>query len=159
MTSRYWKRCYESLKNEQFEFFVSNRFRELFFLSHSEKKRETCKCVCVCVCVFEKKTQMKNVVFEEDFFSVQSKDFRFLKSIFELIIRSLVNIKRKKKSLFRWQKIQIFFYSILSWFQLLFFSFFEVLWNLFSLSRRFISSKWSFLIFFFLNRIMFMIRH
>ncbi len=158
MTSRYWKRCYESLKNEQFEFFVSDRFDKLFFLFHSEKKRETCECVCVCVCVFEKKMQMKNVVFEKNSFFVQFKDFCFLKSIFELIIRSFVNIKRKEKNLLRWQKIQIFFYSILSQFQLLFFSLCEFFWNLFSLFRRFASSKWSLLTFFFLSRIMFMTR-
>jgi hypothetical protein len=63
-------------------------------------------CVCVFVCVFEKKMQMKSVVFEENLSSVQFRNFCLLRSILELIIRSLVNIKRKRRSLLRWQKTQ-----------------------------------------------------
>ncbi len=114
MTSRYWKRCYESLKNEQFEFFVSDRFRELSFFSHSEKKRETCVCMCVQMLMFvclKKKMRMRNVAFEKNLFSVEFKDFYLLKSILELIIRSLVNIKRKRRVYFvdRIQKFEFTF--------------------------------------------------
>jgi hypothetical protein len=67
-------------------------------------------CVCVFVRAWWEEMRMKNVVFEKNLSFVEFKDFCFLKSILELIIRSLVNIKRKKKSLFRWQnsKIQIY---------------------------------------------------
>jgi hypothetical protein len=97
MTSRCWKRCYESLKNEQLEFFALDRFRELLFLSHSEEKRETCVCVCVFVRAWWEEMRMKNVVFEKSLSSVEFRNFCLLRSILELIIRSLVNIKRKKK--------------------------------------------------------------
>jgi hypothetical protein len=68
MTSRYWKRCYESLKDEQLELLVSDRFRELLSLFHSEEKRETCEYVCVCVCVFEKDANEKRRFREKSFF-------------------------------------------------------------------------------------------
>jgi hypothetical protein len=97
MTSRCWKRCYESLKNEQFELLALDRFRELFFLSHSKEKRETCVCVCVFVRAWWKEMRMRSVVFEKSLSSVEFKDFCLLRSILELIIRSLVNIKRKRK--------------------------------------------------------------
>jgi hypothetical protein len=97
MTSRCWKRCYESLKDEQFEFFALDRFRELLSLFHSEEKRETCVCVCVFVRAWWKKMRMKNVVFEKSLSSVEFKDFCLLRSILELITRSLVNIKRREK--------------------------------------------------------------
>jgi ADP-ribose pyrophosphatase YjhB (NUDIX family) len=97
MTNRCWKRCYESLKDEQLELFALNRFRELFFLFHSEKKRETCVCVCVFVRAWWKEMRMRSVVFEKSLFSVEFRDFCLLRSILELIIRSLVNIKRERK--------------------------------------------------------------
>jgi hypothetical protein len=97
MTSRCWKRCYESLKNEQLEFFALDRFRELLFFSHSKEKRETCVCVCVFVRVWWEEMRMKSVVFEKNLSFVESKNFCLLKSILELIIRSLVNIKKEKE--------------------------------------------------------------
>jgi hypothetical protein len=102
MTNRCWKRCYESLKDEQFEFFALNRFRELSFLFHSEEKRETCVCVCVCVFVraWWERMQMKNVVFEKNLSFVEFRNFYFLRSIFEFIICSFVNIKERRKVYF-----------------------------------------------------------
>jgi hypothetical protein len=97
MTSRCWKRCYEFLKNEQFELLALNRFRELLFLFHSEEKRETCVCVCVFVRAWWRRMRMRSVVFEKSLFSVEFRDFCLLRSIFKLIIRSLVNIKRKRE--------------------------------------------------------------
>jgi hypothetical protein len=41
--------------------------------------------------------RMKSVVFEKSLSSVESRDFCLLRSILELIIRSLVNIKRREK--------------------------------------------------------------
>jgi hypothetical protein len=71
----------------------------VFFLSFRRKARDVCICVCVCVfvCVFERKMRVKNVVCEKNLFSVESKDFCFLKSILELIICSFVNIKRREE--------------------------------------------------------------
>jgi predicted membrane protein len=50
---------------------------------------------------------MKSVVFEKSFSFVEFRDFCLLKSILELIIRSLVNIKRKEEIYFV-DKIQKF---------------------------------------------------
>jgi hypothetical protein len=81
----------------------------VFSLSFRRKARDVCVCVCLCV-LDEKKMRMKSVVFEKNLSFVEFKDFCFLKSILELIIRSLVNIKKEKRSLFRWQnsKIQVY---------------------------------------------------
>jgi hypothetical protein len=97
MTSRCWKRCYESLRDEQFEFFALDRFRELSFLSHSEEKRETCVFVCVFVRAWWERMRMRSVVFEKSLSFVEFRDFCLLRSILELIIRSLVNIKRRRE--------------------------------------------------------------
>jgi hypothetical protein len=66
-------------------------------LSFRREARDVCVCACVDVCVLEKKMRMKSVVFEKNFSFVEFRNFYLLKSILELIIRSLVNIKRKKK--------------------------------------------------------------
>jgi hypothetical protein len=98
-------------------------------LSFKKEARDVWMCVCMCVYVFEKRMQMKSVVFEENFFFIQFKDFCFLKSILELIIRSLVNIKRKKRSLLCWQKFKysfIQFYLNLNYYSFRFLKLFEI---------------------------------
>jgi hypothetical protein len=66
--------------------------------------------------------RIKNVVFEKNLYFIEFKDFCLLKSILELIIRSLVNIKRKKRSLFRWQNSKIRIYIYVSSYRSSFFS-------------------------------------
>jgi hypothetical protein len=83
----------------------------------------------MCVCVFvrlRKRMQMKSVVFEKNLSSVQFKDFRLLRSILELIIRSLVNIKREKRSLLRWQKFKYSFTQFYFNFNYYFFHFLKL---------------------------------
>ncbi len=91
------------------------------FLSFIQKRsaRRVRVCMCVCVCVFvcvclcvREKMRIKSVVCEKDLSSVEFKDFCLLRSILELIARSLVNIKRERRSLLRWRNSNIF-YSIL----------------------------------------------
>jgi hypothetical protein len=97
-------------------------------LSFRREARDVWMCVCVCLCVWEK-MQMKNVVFEENLSSVQFRDFCLLRSILELITRSLVNIKRKEKSLLRWQKFKyssIQFYLNFNYYSFHFLKFFEI---------------------------------
>jgi hypothetical protein len=85
------------------------------FLSFIQKRSARRVCVyvrvfvsvCLCLCAWKKKMRMKSVAFEKDFFSLEFRDFCFLKSIFELIIRSLVNIKREREVYFV-DKIQKF---------------------------------------------------
>jgi hypothetical protein len=81
-------------------------------LSFRREARDVCVCVCVCwcFCAWEKEMRMKSVAFEKNLSSVEFKDFCLLKSILELIIRSFVNIKRKRRNLFRWQKLKIQIY-------------------------------------------------
>jgi hypothetical protein len=69
----------------------------VFFLSFRREARDMCVCVCVFVRAWWKKMRMKSVVFEKNLFSVEFKNFYLLRSILELIIRSLVNIKREEK--------------------------------------------------------------
>jgi hypothetical protein len=68
--------------------------------------------------------QIKSVVFEKSLFSVEFKNFYLLRSILELIIRSFVNIKEKRKiyfvdkiqkfkSTFAFQATENSFYSLL----------------------------------------------
>jgi hypothetical protein len=68
--------------------------------------RDVCVCVCVnvwiCLCV-RRKIRIKSVVCEKDFSFFEFKDFCLLRSILELIARSFVNIKRRKRSLLREQ--------------------------------------------------------
>jgi hypothetical protein len=75
------------------------RFRSIswvaFFLSFRKNARNVCVCVCLCWWAWE--MRMKSVVFEKNFSFVEFKDFCLLRSILELIIRSLANIKREKK--------------------------------------------------------------
>jgi hypothetical protein len=66
-----------------------------FSLSFRRKARDVC--VCVCLCAWRRKMRMKNVAFEKNLFFVEFKDFYFLRSILELIIRSFVNIKRREE--------------------------------------------------------------
>jgi hypothetical protein len=88
------------------------RFRSISWvvssLSFRREARDVWMCVCVCLCVW-KRMQMKSVVFEKNLSSVQFRNFCLLRSILELITRSLVNIKRKRRSLLRWQKFKYSF--------------------------------------------------
>jgi hypothetical protein len=84
----------------------------VFFLSFKRKARDVC--VCVDVCVRRKRMRMKNVAFEKKISFVEFRDFFLLKSIFKLIIRLFVNIKRERKSLFRWQNSKIRVYICVS---------------------------------------------
>ncbi len=98
-----------------------------FFLIQKRSARRVNVCVCVFVCL--RRMQMKNVVFEKNLSSVQSKDFCFLRSILELIIRSFVNLKRKKRSLLRWQKFKYSFtqfYLNLNYYSFHFLKLFEI---------------------------------
>jgi hypothetical protein len=93
------------------------RFKSISWvaLSFSFRKEARDVCVCVCLCVFdEKEMRMKSVVFEKKISFVEFKNFCFLRSILELIIRSLVNIKERKRSLFRWQNSEIQVYICVS---------------------------------------------
>jgi hypothetical protein len=84
----------------------------VFFLSFRREARDVCMCVCLCLCAWEKRMQIKSVVFEKKNLSfVEFKDFCLLKSILDLIIRSLVNIKKKEKVYFvdRIQKFEFKF--------------------------------------------------
>jgi hypothetical protein len=78
-------------------------------LSFRREARDVCVCVCVCwcFCAWEKKMRMKSVAFEKNLSFVEFRNFCLLKSILELIIRSLVNIKKEERSLLRWQKSKI----------------------------------------------------
>jgi hypothetical protein len=69
--------------------------------------------VCVFVCVFERKMRIRSAVFEKSLYSVEFRDFCLLKSILELVTRSLVNLKRKRRNLLRWQnsKVRIYIYA------------------------------------------------
>jgi hypothetical protein len=85
----------------------------LFSFIQKRSARRMCVCVLVFMCLRRRRIQMKNVVFEKNkknFSFVEFKDFCLLKSIFNLIMRSLVNIKRKGKSLLRWQNSKILIY-------------------------------------------------
>ncbi len=104
----FWK-----TNNSNFSF--QNRFRELSFLSHSKKRRETCVCV-----LCSKEIRIKSVVCEKDLSSIEFKDFCFLKSILELIVNSLVNIKRKKKKSISLTKFKYFLFYFI--FQTIFYS-------------------------------------
>jgi hypothetical protein len=82
----------------------------VFFLSFRRKTRNVWVCTCVCMCLFvcsKRKIRIKNVVCEKNLSFVEFKDFCLLRSILELIIRSLVNIKKKRRGLLRWQNSKI----------------------------------------------------
>jgi hypothetical protein len=66
-------------------------------LSFIQKRNARRVCVCVFVRAWWKEMRMKSVVFEKSLSSVEFKDFCFLRSILELITRSLVNIKRREE--------------------------------------------------------------
>jgi hypothetical protein len=77
---------------------------------------------------------MKSVVFEKKFSFVQFRNFRFLRSILELIIRSLVNIKKKEEIYFVDKKfkysstqfhlnLNYYFFHFLKFFEIYFFCF------------------------------------
>jgi hypothetical protein len=57
--------------------------------------------------------RIKSVVFEKSLYFVEFRDFCLLKSILELVIRSLVNIKKEKRNLFRWQnsEVRVYIYA------------------------------------------------
>jgi hypothetical protein len=81
----------------------------VFFLSFRREARD----VCVCEDCVQREMRIKSVVCEKDLSSVESKDFCLLRSILELIVRSLVNIKRKKKKFTSLTRFKYFlFYSI-----------------------------------------------
>jgi hypothetical protein len=90
-------------------------------LIQKRSARRVCMCVCVCLCVREK-MRIKSVVFEKSLYSVEFRDFCLLKSILELIICSLVNIKRKRRSLLRWQNSEVRVYIYASNYRSSFFS-------------------------------------
>jgi hypothetical protein len=79
--------------------------------------------------VFEEKNTNEKRRFRENLSFVQFRNFCILKSILKLIIRSLVNIKREKRNLFRWQKFKYFFtqfYFNLNYYSFHFLKFFEI---------------------------------
>ncbi len=84
----------------------------LFSLIQKRSARRVCVCVCVCLCVRERMS-IKSAVFEKSLYFVEFRDFCLLKSILELVIRSLVNIKREKRSLLRWQnsEVRVYIYA------------------------------------------------
>jgi hypothetical protein len=92
------------------------RFRSISWialsLSFRREARDVCVCACVCVCscVWKKKKRIKNVVFEKNLYFAEFRDFFLLKSISELITRSLVNIKRERKILLCWQNSEVRIY-------------------------------------------------
>ncbi len=108
-------------------------------LSFIQKRsaRRVCVCVCVCLCV-RKKMRIRNAVFEKSLYSVEFRNFCLLKSILELVIRSLVNIKREKRSLLRWQnsKVRVYIYAS---------SYRSSLFSLYSFRFQIILSYFSFL--------------
>jgi hypothetical protein len=92
----------------------------VFSLSFIREARDVCVCVCV---LCSKRMRIKSVVCEKDLSFVEFRDFYFLRSIFELIVRLLVNIKRREEKLTSLTKFKYFlfyfisqtsFYSILS---------------------------------------------
>jgi hypothetical protein len=139
----------------------TSRLKSISWVVSSFSFRREARDVYVCVCVLcSKKMRIKNVVCEKNLFFVEFKDFCFLRSILELIVRSLVNIKREERSLLRWRNSNIFYFILFfrhffiqSYLNFSCYFFFETLWEL-----RLASSKWSLLIFFLLSRIMFMNR-
>jgi hypothetical protein len=84
----------------------------VFSLSFKRETRNVYVCACVCLFVCSKKNANKKRCFRKNLYFVEFRNFYLLKSILELIIRSIVNIKREK-SLFRWQnsKIRIYIYA------------------------------------------------
>jgi hypothetical protein len=88
------------------------RLKSISWVVLSVSFKEEAGNVCVCVCCVRERMRIKSVVCEKDLSSVESKDFCFLKSILELIIRSLVNIKRKRRSLLRWRNSNIFYFIL-----------------------------------------------
>jgi hypothetical protein len=56
--------------------------------------------------------RIKNVVCEKDFSSVEFRDFCLLRSILELIVRLFVNIKKRKRNLFRLRNSNIFYFIL-----------------------------------------------
>jgi hypothetical protein len=89
------------------------RFRSISWVVSSSSFRKETRDVCVCVFVraWWEKMQMKSVVFEKSFSSVEFRDFCLLRSILELVIRSLVNIKERREIYFvdRIQKFKFTF--------------------------------------------------
>jgi hypothetical protein len=88
------------MNNSNFSFQID--FVNCFF-SLIQKRSAKRVCVCVSVCVFERRMRIESVVYEKNLFFVEFKDFCLLRTILELIVRSLVNIKRRKRSLLREQ--------------------------------------------------------
>jgi hypothetical protein len=80
-------------------------------LSLSFRREARDVCVCVFVRAWWEKMQMKSVVFEKNLSFVESRNFCLLRSIFELITRSLVNIKERREVYFvdRIQKFKFTF--------------------------------------------------
>ncbi len=77
-------------------------------LSFRREARDVCVCVWIDACLMRKKMRMRNVVFEKNFSFVEFRDFCFLRSILELIVRSFVNINREERKIYFVDKIQKF---------------------------------------------------
>jgi hypothetical protein len=127
------------------------------FLSFIQKR--SARRVCVCVLCSKKNANKKRRLRKRSFFC-RVWNFCLLRSILELIARSLVNIKREKRNLFRWRDSNIFYFILFfrhffiqSYFNLnCYFSF----WNSLKFTSCFV--KMIAFNFFFLSRIMFMNR-
>jgi hypothetical protein len=100
------------------------RFRSISWIASFLSFRKEARNVCVCVCVLcSKRMRINNVVCEKDLSSVESKDFYLLRSILELIVRSLVNIKREEEksiSLTKLRYLLFYFISQTSFYLILF---------------------------------------
>ncbi len=87
------------------------RLRSISWVALSLSFRREARDVCACV-LCSRKMRIKNVVCEKDLSSVEFKDFCLLRSILELIARSFVNIKRRRRSLLRWRNANIFSFTL-----------------------------------------------
>jgi hypothetical protein len=91
----------------------TSRLRSISWIVSSFSFKREARDVCVCVCVLcSKKMRIKSIVCEKNLSSVEFKDFCLLRSILELIARSHVNIKRKKRNLLRWRNSNIFYFIL-----------------------------------------------
>ncbi len=87
------------------------RLKSISWVVSSFSLRREARDVCVCV-LCSRKMRIRSVVCEKDFYFVEFKDFCLLRSILELIVRSLVNIKRREESLLRWRDSNIFYSTL-----------------------------------------------
>ncbi len=75
----------------------------LFLIQKRSAKR---MCVCVYLSIQEEEIEIRNVVCEKSLFFVEFRNFCLLKSIFELIAHSFVNIKRREKKFISMTKLR-----------------------------------------------------